>query len=172
MRSNGNLALHTSKGKLIWSSHTTGTGRHNYVTMQNDGNLVMRTASGKVVWSSGTTRTILPNGGVLASGQHMVDRYRQQFGITPTWLSMQRGGDLVLALGRRIVWSTGTHVRGAYARLLPHGDLVLYAPSGKIIWRSGTSGRPTFLELVAGCADINTSYGAVWYRPRVRACRY
>jgi hypothetical protein len=171
MRSSGNLSLRTSKGKLIWSSHTTGTGRHNYLTMQNNGNLVIRTGTDRPVWSSGTTQTILPGDSTLASGRHLVDRYRQQFGVTPTWLSMRKNGDLVLIQGKRLLWSTGTHVRGAYARLLPRGDFVVYAPSGRVLWRSRTHGKPSFLELTTGCLTFNTRVGTVWSRPATPACR-
>jgi hypothetical protein len=170
MRSSGNLSLRTSKGKVIWSSHTAGTGRHNYLTMQDYGNVIVRTAKGKVVWSSRTTRTILPGGSTLASGRHLVYRYRQQFGITPTWLIMRKKGDLVMMLGKRLLWSTRTHVRGAYAKLLPRGNFVVYAPSGRVLWRSRTHGRPSFLELTTGCLTFNTSHGTVWSRPRGRTC--
>jgi hypothetical protein len=78
---------------------------------------------------------------------------------------MRTDGDLVLVLGHQVIWSTGTHAKGAYARLLHRGDLVVIAPSGKVLWRSGTHGRPSFLALSTGCLGFNTSYGTVWERP-------
>jgi hypothetical protein len=166
MQRGGDLTLRTSKGKLIWHSRTAGTGHHNYLRVQDNGNLVVRTGKGRIVWASWTTRTIRPDGFTLGSGRHLVYRYRQQFGITPTWLKMRPDGDLVLLLGRQVIWRTGTHVKGAYARLLPRGDFVVMTPSGTILWRSGTHGRPSYLELVTGCLTFNTNYGKVWARPR------
>jgi hypothetical protein len=166
MQGSGSLTLRTSKGKLIWSSHSAGTGRHNYAKLRNDGNLVIYTSKGRAVWSTRTTRTILPDGSILASGHHLVYRYRQQFGLAPTWLVMRRTGDLVLLQSGRVLWSTRTHVKGAYAELLGHGNFVVYAPSGRVLWLSRTHGRPSFLELTGGCLTFNTSYGTVWSRPR------
>ena len=72
----------------------------------------------------------------------------------------------MLLLGRHVIWNTGTHTKGAYARLLPRGDFAVIAPSGEILWRSGTHGRPSFLELFTGCLTFNTSHGTAWDRPR------
>jgi hypothetical protein len=157
MRTNGDLVLSTSKGKVIWSSHTAGTGHHNSVRLENDGNLVMYNGRGKAVWSTDTTRTIMIAGTTLRSGAHLVYRYRQQFGITPTWLIMQRSGDLVLKRGSQVIWSTRTHVKGAHAALLRDGDLVVYSPVGKVLWQSHTRGHDAFLEL-------NCSYMSLLYR--------
>jgi len=166
MRTSGNLVLSTSKGKVIWSSHTTGTGRHNSVRLENDGNLVMF-SSGKVVWSTRTTRTIMIAGTTLRAGTSLVYRYRQQFGIAPTWLAMKRSGDLVLERRARILWSTHTRVRGSHAALLRDGDFVVYAPGGRVLWQSHTRGHDAFLEL--NCSYLSMSYrasGTNWHAPR------
>jgi len=52
MRSGGNLVLITSSGRLLWSTHTAGTGRGNYLRMRSDGIAAVYTASGKVIWTS------------------------------------------------------------------------------------------------------------------------
>jgi len=166
MRTNGDLVLSTSKGHVIWSSHTTGTGRHNSIRLQNDGNLVMYNGRGKAVWATHTTRTIMITETTLRSGAYMVDRYRQQFGITPTWLIMRRSGDLVLQRGTHVIWSTHTHVKGAHAALLRDGDLVVYSPAGKVLWQSHTRGHDAFLEL--NCSYMSMSYrtsGTSWNAP-------
>ena len=166
MRTSGSLVLSTSKGKVIWSSHTAGTGRHNSVRLENDGNLVMYNGRGKAVWSTRTTRTIMIAGTTLRSGTSLVDRYRQQFGIAPTWLAMKSNGDLVLESRSRILWSTHTHVRGAHAALLRSGDLVVYSPAGRLLWQSHTRGHDAFLEL--NCSYMSLSYrtsGTNWNAP-------
>jgi hypothetical protein len=166
MRNDGDLVLSTSKGKVIWSSHTAGTGRHNSIRLENDGNLVMYNGRGKAVWATDTTRTIMIAGTTLRSGAYMVYRYRQQFGITPTWLIMRRSGDLVLQRGSDVIWSTRTHVKGAHAMLLRDGDLVVYSPAGKVLWQSRTRGHDAFLEL--NCSYMSMSYrtgGTSWHAP-------
>ena len=166
MRTNGDLVLSTSKGKVIWSSHTAGTGRHNSIRLENDGNLVMHNDHGKAVWATDTTRTIMIAGTTLRSGAHMVYRYRQQFGITPTRLIMRRSGDLVLQRGSKVIWTTHTHVKGAHATLLRDGDLVVYSPAGKALWQSHTRGHDAFLEL--NCSYMSMSYrtsGTSWNAP-------
>jgi hypothetical protein len=166
MRVSGSLVLSTSKGKVIWSSHTAGTGRHNYLKVENDGNLVIYTGRGKAVWTSGTTRSIMIAGTTLRSGAHLVYRYRQQFGITPTWLIMRRSGDLVLQRGSDVIWSTRTHVKGARAALLRDGNFVVYSPGGRVLWQSHTRGHDAFLEL--NCSYLGMSYrgsGTSWNAP-------
>ena len=167
MRTNGDLVLTTSKGKLIWASHTAGSGRHNELTVRDDGDLTITTPAGKLVWSSGTTRTIWIAGAGLASGQHLVDRYREQFNIAPTWLIMRRDGALVLERAGRVLWTSGTHVSGAHAELLASGDLVIDAPSGRVLWRSRTRAHDAFVEL--NCGYVAMSSGGHrqphWHEP-------
>jgi hypothetical protein len=166
MRASGSLVLSTSKGQVIWSSHTAGTGRHNYLRVENDGNLVVYTAHGKAVRQSGTTRSIMIAGTTLSSGAHLVYRVRQQLGITPTWLIMRRSGDLVLQRDSDVIWSTHTHVKGAHAALLRDGNFVLYSPAGRVLWQSHTRGHDAFLEL--NCSFLGMSYrtsGTSWNAP-------
>jgi hypothetical protein len=169
MRASGSLVLSTSKGKVIWSSHTAGTGRHNYLRVENDGNLVVYTGRGKAVWASGTTRSIMIAGTTLRSGAHLVYRELPQLGITPTWLIMRRSGDLVLQRGSDVIWSTRTHVKGARAALLRDGNFVVYSPDGRVLWQSHTRGHDAFLEL--NCSYLGMSYrtrGTSWNAPAGR----
>jgi D-mannose binding lectin len=156
MQTDGNLVMYTSKGKVIWASHTRGTGSRNSLHVLNNGNLVIDTASGKPVWSSRTTPTFLLAGHSLSSGMRMINRYRQQFGIAITRLVMKADGDLVIYWGKRVTWSTHTHVPGAHVSLTRGGDLVVRAPSGRVLWRSRTRGHDAFLE-VNQCGQINIS---------------
>ncbi|KQO62181.1 glycoside hydrolase family 6 protein [Curtobacterium sp. Leaf261] len=55
-------------------------------------------------------------------------------------LVMQADGNLVVYIGTRGVWSTGTsRSPGATLRMQADGNLVLYARSGTALWSSGTS---------------------------------
>jgi hypothetical protein len=59
-------------------------------------------------------------------------------------LSLQTDGDLVLRdedEDGTVVWSTDTHVPGAYAVFQADGDLVLYCCDGETLWSSGTEGN-------------------------------
>ena len=49
----GNIVIHTSSGKALWSTNTYRSSLGNLV-MQSDGNLVLTNKSGTVIWSSGT----------------------------------------------------------------------------------------------------------------------
>jgi hypothetical protein len=163
MRASGNLVLTTSKGKVIWSSHTAGS--RNSVRLENDGNLVMLSHR-KAIWSTRTTRTIMIAGTTLRSGTSLVNRYRQQFGVPLTWLAMKRGGNLVLEFRGAVVWSSHTHVKGSHAALLRSGDFAVYSPAGRLLWQSHTRGHDAFL--LFGCGSMNIYYrtrGTRWHVP-------
>ena len=53
MRTDGNLVVTTSAGRLQWSTLTSGTG--NVAVMRTDGSLVVQSRTGSVLWSTSTT---------------------------------------------------------------------------------------------------------------------
>jgi hypothetical protein len=165
MQRNGDLVLRASGGRLIWHSNTASTRRGNYVQLLDSGDLVMRAASGKWLWSTQTTRTILRYGQRVASGDRLVNRYRQQFHITPTYLVMGRNGDLSLRWGTHQTWHTNTHVKGSHLSMTKGGRLQVVSPKGKQIWVSPASGRKASLTLEQ-CGvmelDSHSPHGRTW----------
>jgi hypothetical protein len=53
MRTDGNLVVTTSAGRLQWSALTSGSG--NVAVMRTDGSFVVKSRSGSVLWSTKTT---------------------------------------------------------------------------------------------------------------------
>ena len=154
MQANGDLVMYTSKGKVIWSSHTAGTGHHNLLRLQDNGNLVIYTRSGRAVWRLGTTATILKAGQSLPSGGRLVDKYLESL-LGVTSLTMRADGDLVESYDGRVIWSSGTHARGAHLALRHDGDLVILARSGRLLWQSHTRGHDGYIEL--NCKQVSFS---------------
>jgi D-mannose binding lectin len=140
MQRNGNLVLATSRGRVLWSSNTAGTGRQNRVVLKNSGNLVLSTAGGRRLWASRTTRLILRPGLGLAPGARLVDRRDSQIDPVPGILTMQRDGNLVYrcARGPKVAWSTHTHTRNSRLAMETDGNLAVRGPQGRLIWSSGT----------------------------------
>jgi hypothetical protein len=142
LQRNGNLRLVTERGRVLWSTHTKGTGAHNRLVVRNDGNLVMYTAAGKRVWASRTTRVFLGAGESLVSGDRMVSRWGEQ--SDPSFklvtLTMQRDGNLVYRCRHTVNWSTHTRVPGSQLDMQDNGNAVVHAPNGRRLWSSHTAG--------------------------------
>jgi hypothetical protein len=165
MQRDGDLVLRQSTGRTIWSSHTAGKGKDDYLQLKDDGDLVIRASNGRRIWHSATTSTVLTAAREIPSGSRLVNRYRQQFHITPTYLTMQRDGDLVLAWGRRRMWHSATHRRGAYAELSSGGRLEVVSTHGAVLWRSPSAGRAAWLNVEqCGILELSPSDGTapVW----------
>jgi hypothetical protein len=161
MQHNGDLVLRQSTGRVIWRSHTAGKGRDDYLQLKDDGDLVIRAADGRRIWHSATTATILTAAREIPSGARLVNRYRQQFHITPTYLTMQRDGDLVLTWGSHRTWHSATHRRGAYARISPGGRLEVVSARGAVLWRSPRVGPAASLTLgQCGILELSAEYGS------------
>jgi hypothetical protein len=137
MQTNGNLVEYCTPGTPIWSTHTQGTGSHNYFQILDNGNLVVRTGDGRRVWASGSTSAIMTTGQRLASGSRLRTKEYEHRYVS---LTMQRTGDLVLTYGSRLAWHTGTHVAGSRMAFLRGGNLVVEGPRGRILWASHTAG--------------------------------
>lgn len=58
MQSDGNLAIYSPTGRLLWATGTAGSGSNNRLVLRNDCNMVMYTAAGVPVWSSAVNSTI------------------------------------------------------------------------------------------------------------------
>lgn len=137
MQTDGNLVEYCRPGDPIWSTHTRGTGTHNYFQIQDDGNLVVRTASGHRVWASGSGFALMTTGQQLAAGGQLRTKdYAHRF----VSLTMRRGGDLVLTYGQRVAWRSDTHVAGSRMAFLRGGDLIVEGPRGRTLWSSHTAG--------------------------------
>ena len=143
LKRNGNLVLVTQRGRLLWTTHTKGSGAHNRLVVRNNGNLVMYNGAGKRVWASWTTPAILGAGESLQSGQHLVDRWDSSFiGYKVVTITMQRSGNLVYRCRQTVNWSTHTHVPGSHVDMQDNGNVVLRAPDGRRLWSTHTKGVP------------------------------
>jgi acid phosphatase len=56
VQGDGNLAVTSASGQLVWAAHTAGKGG-NALVLQDDGDLVLRNAHGRAVWHSATDGT-------------------------------------------------------------------------------------------------------------------
>jgi hypothetical protein len=84
VQGNGDLVVYHG-ARAIWQSHTTHTGRRNFLVLDSGGNLVLYRADHKVLWTSRTLHR------------------------AATHLVMQDDGNLVLRTASgRAVWSSGT----------------------------------------------------------------
>jgi hypothetical protein len=163
MRADGNLVLSGEDG-VAWSSHTAGTGTHNYAMMRNNGSLVVRTRHDERVWSSFTTAVLLKAGDRIHSGRSL----RNYTGAdSPTRLEMRRDGNLVLARGWTTEWQTKTHVPGSYVEVTAMGRLVVRSPAGRAVWRSGAVGAIPLLTVSTHGRITLESFasGSCWARP-------
>lgn len=138
LKRNGNLVLRTSKGYVLWSSHTGGTGEHNRLLLRENGNLAIYTARNRQVWSSGTTAVLLPAGRKLRSGGRVRSVFDDQLGGPAYQLIMQRSGDLQYRCRTHVLWHTHTSIRGSFAQLRRDGNFVVYSPSKKVLWSTHT----------------------------------
>jgi hypothetical protein len=167
----GNLVLRTSRGYVLWTSHTKGTGRHNRVVVKDNGDLVMYTAANRKVWSSRTTGVLLPAGRELGSGQRLRDEWNDQLGGSIDQLIMQRSGDLQYRCGSHILWRTNTEVRGSIAVLRKNGDFEVLSPSNKALWSTHTAGGGPYTWLDAPRLTLyNTHFHQLWHPRRDMVC--
>ncbi|MCW2783748.1 MAG: hypothetical protein JWP74_265, partial [Marmoricola sp.] len=162
LRTDGNLVLESSRGAVLWSSHTAGTGTHNRLVLGARGGLVMYTSSNREVWSAHTGSIFLPAGRDLGAGQRLIATPNQAGGgrIDAT-LTMKPDGNLVSRCGRHVVWQTHTHVPGSILRLRNDAGLVVMTPSHKVVWSAHTGGHNSYSYLVLGSGADLTLYDVV-----------
>jgi hypothetical protein len=164
MQTDGNLVLYSSTGHAVWSSHTIGTGSHNYLLVQDNGNLVVYSSPGHPVWASHSGPGMLGEGQPLLAGQYL----RNIVPSNPeTVLLMRTDGDLLLYFGRQLYWQSGTHVAGSHLMMRGTGDLAIDSPQGHTVWQTGTSAAAPFLMLGLGDVEVDgfrSTYVMLWAR--------
>lgn len=96
--------------------------------------------SGSASEAGGTT-TLQHNPGCL---QLVAGSARAGLKTGNVGLVQQTDGNLVMRIGTRAVWSTGTvgHLGASSLNLQSDGNLVVRGPSGQALWSSGTYGHP------------------------------
>jgi hypothetical protein len=175
MRRTGNLVLTNANGETMWSTGTGGTGTGNKLVLDARGKASVVTSAGKVVWTTQSGPVFLGAGGVLASGQRMVDGYSgaNEKGVLRGRLTMQAGGNLVRSCGTHVLWQSHTHVRGSTMTLRNDGDLLITSPSGRTVWSSHSGGHSTyvFLDMVdMRIEQVIPEHKTIWQRFWKRQC--
>ncbi|MGN6606335.1 MAG: hypothetical protein ACTHMS_04910 [Jatrophihabitans sp.] len=167
LRRDGNLVLMTSRGVILWTSGTRGSGTRNRLTLRDSGDLVMTTAEGRRVWATNTTRVYLGPRQRLLPGQRMYSRWADQQSRSRDLerLVMQPDGDLVLRNDECVHWHTRTHRAGSSLLMRPDGNLVIVGPHGRTIWstHTGGAGPYTFFDaLRLEVHDESGGKGTIW----------
>ncbi len=135
----GNAGVFTASKRQLWSTHTRGAP--NRLLVQDDGNLTIRPGSAQVLWSLRTWAPELVAGSRLTAGQYLTGRTGEK-------LTMQGDGNLVLRRGAAAVWHSHTFGHpGSVAQLLGNGQLVVSAPGGRVLWRTGLAGPRARLSI-------------------------
>lgn len=163
----GALEVRGATGTLLWSTATVSTGARTVV--KPDGVLYTISTSHAVAWKStvpgATLRTVgtdrLPSGGLLLPGESVTSPDGS------TQLLMRADGDLTVSAGGRVVWRTGTAVRGARAVVTAGGDLRVVGPDGTALWSSGTAspGARLVVKDHGRAYLVSTTHAAVWSTP-------
>jgi len=150
MRSDGNAAIYTATGALIWIS----------------GQWFVVVATGQQ-WTSGGPQpppamAHLGSGAAVHRG-HYIRNGNTQFGLLGN-------GNVVVMRAGRIVWDAGVAGRGgALLTMRPSGNLVLTSATGRDLWTSNTYGRGTRDQVVVepnGDVVILSSAGHYVWRTR------
>jgi len=163
---NGDLALRTSSGTLLWHSNTANRGVTR-LALTNGGNLLLLNGRGATVWQSGTGSSTMPANSILPSNRKLTsDRDVELFGVRRS-LSMQTDGNLVYRENTKVVWQSNTHVAGSRAGLTTRGQLAVITPGGRYIWTSRPVGsRHSVLDVgLGGVFDADTHMLPVWGFP-------
>ena len=164
MLANGDLALISSAGKPLWSSHTSGAGNALYV--QDDGNLVIYDALSRAVWATHTTAVVLLPGTVIPAGKTYVSYTYPQTGPSDIGrLAMQRDGNLALYGRSKLIWNSNTHVAGSHAAYTGNGALAVYSPAGTLLWHSPSYGAYSALIVRCGNLEFYPLHGTPTYFP-------
>ena len=145
----GNLVLYDPSEQVLWSSNTAGQGAK-LLAMQLDGELAIYKENGEKLWGSGTsgyrgTRLSIINTGDV----RIIDDAGTTVWSTNTELRDSQGGfykDIKLhAWGDDgidfypgDIWVTNANYTYAFRT---QGDLVIYDPSGKVIWQTPTANQ-------------------------------
>lgn len=151
----GDLQVRTPTNEVRWHSDTAGQGVVG-AQLGNDGNFRLVDGSGAAVWQTDTAvapdvaTVAIPSNGRLssASGQFVV------------W--MQPGGTLVMFGLGAVFWTSPTATPGSRA-VISGGNLQIIAPSGQLLWQTGTVGGNGQLWVQDdGNLVLYTDAGPVW----------
>lgn len=172
MQGDGNLVGRNAAGTAIWNAGVTGY-RNAIARLQDDGQLVLRAADGKAYWVSRTVVNTLWAGDSLRAGWQLTSS-----GGTHR-LTMQADGNLVLrnVASGAAVWSTQARgaslARGGRAIMQGDGNFVVYPPTGRAVWASGTyQGAHASLVLSDnGTTSVRRGGDIVWSMPRALQAR-
>ncbi|HSW85459.1 MAG TPA: CAP domain-containing protein [Candidatus Saccharimonadales bacterium] len=118
MQGDGNLVFYNYLNQKIWSSNTQGTGSNNYFGVQPSGNLVIYNSYNQWVWSKDTGRL---------------------YPTPPTPPPTNLGA--YLYVNQRMYPNQELVNNGYNLKYQLDGNLVLYNPTGGVIWATGTNGR-------------------------------
>jgi hypothetical protein len=163
----GSLVTFDRNGKQLFATGPTSFD-NNTVIMQNDGNLVIVRPDNSPIWGSNShgVSLVVP-GQTLTAGQWRIStngRYR---------LDMQFDGNLVLydeQQNHKPVFESRTgNNPGAFARLQTDGNLVILAPSGRVLFHTATGGQPVKHLAVQGDGNLvlfSTSGQPIWWSRR------
>ena len=159
LEGDGNFAVMTSSGSVLWESGFAGTTGSYMMKVQSNGNITIFLV-GSPFWTRESSLTDLVQNS-LRAGQKITSpsgRYS---------MDMQADGNLVEYDGTTARWATGTAGVGNYARLGGDGNLVVYSSSGSTLWQTndeGMAGSPTFDIQNDGNIVLYGSKGAFWAR--------
>ncbi|MHB1928530.1 MAG: CHAP domain-containing protein [Acidimicrobiales bacterium] len=140
MQSDGNLAVYSPAQQLLWSS---GTGGHPGLVLALDGagQVVLQNPLGIHLWGEPASHWGLVPGQELLPGWYV----KSANGLFE--LTMSPSGRLVEYLAQPAaalaVWYTkAAPVAGSTVAMQSSGNLVMTSPTGKVVWSSGTTGKP------------------------------
>ncbi|MHA3704236.1 hypothetical protein ACXR2U_18850 [Jatrophihabitans sp. YIM 134969] len=185
----GNLTL-TGPGRMLWQTHTAGTGDGSRLVLQPEGNLVLRDGTGRARWSTGNVgarqlavgddgdlalrdaagrvvwHTATP-GASLGSGEWMLAGERLVSTDRRYTLTFTTAGDLSLTGPGRTLWTVRAGVPDGRLVQQPDGNLVLRAADSRSVWASGSAGRTGATARVAGGRLVVLAPGGstVWGTP-------
>jgi len=155
MNVNGNLQIRLSKGRVLWSSNTSG---HSGAVAEMRSNGVLQVVDGgTTLWSSGNgdgaTKAVLGNNGNLVTMN----------GVTATWSS--KSILTQLHSGDHLQEGWGVYSPSGLCELsqMSTGALTLHSPNGMVIWTNGVSTKNPVTTLAASGSLVTTGpTGEVW----------
>ena len=162
---NGDLALRSAAGRLLWHTNTANRGVVR-LALTSTGTLLLQNRAGGIVWHSGSGSVGMPANSLLRSNTRLVNRAGEQYGDPVQTLAMQTDGNLVYRRGSRVVWQSGTRVPGSYAALTTKAQLLVLAPGGRVLYVAGRTGTSYSVLMVFNgelrVDQFTPSYTTLW----------
>ena len=172
---NGNLAIFSQDGQLIWSFNFQGKEAA-FLKVQDDGCVVVIGNSGELLWFR---RSGLPNANcgscisgrdTLMRGEYLCSNHHLMSQNGKYTLNMQSDGNLVLKESNRPTWYTNTQgfiLFGKGLQFGVDGNLFIYDNEGEVQWSSEFQGKDAaYLKIRDdGCLVVYGNSGdLIWYR--------